>query len=199
MLNKNQIYPIPVESYIPYGQMNLIINYRTLWLNLSMWTRSFLLSIASGLPNAEAVKDRLYEIPGQLGNILQLIFGQQSAEKFVDLLSIHIDLIVDAITAQKNGDQQALSNSAELLYQNADEISEFLEQINPFWFKAQWKNLLYTYINMTFEETASLFSGDYIRDISAFDRIQYQTLLIGDYMANGIVQYLEILGPMKKI
>ncbi|MEL7657980.1 MAG: hypothetical protein AAGU75_18965, partial [Bacillota bacterium] len=63
MLNKNQVYPIPIESYIPYGQMNLIVNYRTLWLNLSMWTRAFLLSLVSELPNTKAVSDRLKEIP----------------------------------------------------------------------------------------------------------------------------------------
>ncbi len=34
------------EATIPYGQMNLIINFRTLWLNLAIWTRSFMQSIA---------------------------------------------------------------------------------------------------------------------------------------------------------
>lgn len=196
---KNQIYPIPVESYIPYGQMNLIVNYRTLWLNLSIWTRAFLLSLVSELPNTKAVSDRLYEIPIQLGSILQLIFGQQSAEKFIHLLSTHIIQMQTAISAQKNANQTALSDSVKLLYQNADEISAFLEQINPFWFKAQWQNLLYTYISMTLDESTALLSGDYTRDIQIFDRIQYQTLLIGDYMANGIVQFLEVQGPMKKV
>jgi hypothetical protein len=173
MLTKNQVYPIPVESYIPYGQMNLIVNYRTLWLNLSMWTRAYLLSLASGLPNTKAVSERLYEIPNQFGRILQLIFGQQSAERFINLLSTHIIQMEAAITAQKNGDSQALNDSAKLLYQNADEISNFLEEINPFWFKVQWRNLFYTYISMTLAESTALLSGDYSKAIDIFDRIQY--------------------------
>ncbi|MDF2999897.1 MAG: hypothetical protein K0Q48_16 [Bacillota bacterium] len=199
MINKNEGYPIPIESYIPYGQMNLIINFRTLWLNLSMWTRAFLLSISSELPNTEAVSKRLYEIPFQLGNILQLIFGQQAAEQFISLLSTHIIQMEAAINAQKNRDSQALDESVRLLYQNADELADFLSQINPFWFKGQWQTLLYTYISMTLEESTALLSGDYTRDIQIFDRIQYQTLLIGDYMANGIVQYLDVQGPMREI
>ncbi|HYE12602.1 MAG TPA: hypothetical protein VEF53_20755, partial [Patescibacteria group bacterium] len=104
MLNKNQIITQPIDTFIPYGQMNLINNYRTLWLNLAMWTRSFLLSIASGLDNTKAVSDRLYQVPVQLGSILQLSFGQESAEKFINLLSMHIVQMEAAITAQKNRD-----------------------------------------------------------------------------------------------
>lgn len=199
MIFKNQLSEMPVASYLPYGQMNLIINFRTLWLNLSMWTRSFLLSSTSGLPNMKAVSDRLYQVPVQLGSILQLIFGQQAAERFINLLSTHIIQMQAAITAQKNGDNQALSNSVDLLYQNANEIAVFLSEINPFWAQAQWENLLYTYISMTFEQSTAMFSGNYSRDIQIFDRIQYQTLLIGDYMANGIIQYLAIRIPQSAI
>jgi len=193
MIYKNQLDQRAVT--IPYGQMNLITNFRTLWLNLSMWTREYLLSIASGLPNTNAVHDRLYQVPIQLGSLLQLIFGQQSAERFINLLSTHIVQMESAIMAQKNGDNQALSNSVNLLYQNADEISDFLSQINPFWFQAQWQNLLYTYISMTFDESTAMFSGDYGKDIQIYDRIQFQTWLIGNYMADGILQYLAIRGP----
>ena len=181
-------------TYIPYGQMNLIINFRALWLNLAMWSRSFLLSIATGLPNTKAVSDRLYEVPVQLGSLLQLIFGQQSAETFVNLLSTHIVQMETTMMAQKNGNNQAVSDSVKLLYQNADELATFLSQINPFWFQTQWQNLLYTYISMTFEQTTALLSGDYVKDIQVFDRIQFQTSLIGDYMANGIIQYLAVKG-----
>ena len=131
----------------------------------------------------------------QLGSLLQLIFGQQSAETFVNLLSTHIVQMEATMMGQKNGNNQAVNDSVKLLYQNADEIATFLSQINPFWFQTQWQNLLYTYISMTFEQTTALLSGDYVRDIQVFDRIQFQTSLIGDYMANGIIQYLAVKGP----
>jgi hypothetical protein len=199
MLYKNQILEQPVASFIPYGQMNVIINYRTLWLNLCMWTRSYLLSIASGLPNTQVVSDRMYQIPVQLGSILQLVFGQQTAERFINLLSTHIIQMQAAISAQKNNDVQGLASSVDQLYQNAGEIALFLSQINPFWAAAQWENLLFTYINMTFQQSTAMLSGDYARDVQIFDRIQYQTLLIGDYMANGIIQYLAVKMPQSMV
>lgn len=195
MLYKNQLAEPPIASYIPYGQMNLIINYRTLWLNLCMWTRSYLLSIASGMPNTKAVSDRMYQVPLQIGSILQLVFGQQSAERFINLLSMHVVQMQAAIDAQKSGNNQALTSAVNLLYQNAGEIASFLSQINPFWAEAQWENLLYTYISMTFEQSTAMLSGNHVRDIQVFDRIQYQTLLIGDYMADGIIQYLAVKAP----
>jgi hypothetical protein len=194
MLNKNQVNQ-PIQPFLPYGQVNLIVSFRSLWLNLSMWTRSFLLSIASGLPNTQAVSDRLYQIPVQIGNLIQLIFGQQSAEKFISLLSTHVIQMEAVIMAQKNGNVQAVNEGVTNLYQNATEIAEFLETINPFWLPPQWENLLFNYINMTFEESTALLSGDYDKDIQVFDRIQYQTQLIGDYMANGIIQYLTVKTP----
>lgn len=182
------------ESTIPYGQMNLIINFRTLWLNLAIWTRSFILSIASGLPNTQVVSDRLYQVPVQIGALLQLIFGQESAEGFINLLSTHIVTLETVITAQKNGDTQAVNENTERLYQINQEIAKYLEKTNPFWVPPQWANLLDFYVNLTLNESTAMLSGDYARDVQIFDRLQYHTLLIGDYMANGIVQYLSVRG-----
>ena len=147
------------------------------------------------MPNTKAISDRLYQIPVQIGNLLQLVFGQQAAEHFINLLSTHIIQMETAIMAQKNGNVQAVNDSVNNLRQNASEIAVFLEQINPFWLPPQWENLLFNYINMTFEQSTATLSGDYVKDIQVFDRIQYQTQLIGDYMANGIIQYFTVKIP----
>jgi len=182
------------EATIPYGQMNLIVNFRTLWLNLAIWTRSLLISIASGLPNTQVVSDRLYQLPMQISALLQLVFGQEPVLGFTNLLSRHIVTLEQVIIAQKNGDAQAVNENTERLYQVNEEISNYLETINPFWVPPQWRNLLDYYVGLTLNESTAMLSGNYASDVQIFDRIQYQTLLIGDYMANGIIQFLSIRG-----
>jgi len=193
MIRKTQ----QLETYIPYGQMNLIFSLRTLWLELATWTSSYLTSTASGLNNIEAVSERLYRIPLEIGNVLRLVFGAQSAEQFINLLSTHIITLENVITAQKNNESEAVTENVGRLYQNADEIATFLTQINPFWTQVQWRNLLYTYISLFFEVSNSLFTGEYERSVDAYDRLSYQTILIGDYMADGIIQYLAVRGPVQ--
>ena len=192
MVSKSQLQP--PQATIPYGQMNLIINFRTLWLNLAIWTRAFLISAVSGLPNTQSVSDRLYQIPVQISALLQLVFGQEASEKFLNLLSTHIVTMQQLITALNNGDSKASSENTARLYQINQEIATYLEKVNPFWVPPQWANLLDYYVNLTINEVTAMLSGEYATDVQLFDRIQYQTLLIGDYMANGIIQYLSIRG-----
>jgi len=182
------------EATIPYGQMNLIVNFRTLWLNLAIWTRSFMQSIASGLPNTQVVSERLYQVPMQISTLLQLVFGQEASEGFTNLLSRQIVTLEQVIIAQKDGDAQAAKENTERLYQINQEIANYLGKLNPFWFPPQWLNLLDYYVSLSLNESTAMLSGNYESDVQLFDRIQYQTLLIGDYMANGIIQYLSIRG-----
>jgi DNA uptake protein ComE-like DNA-binding protein len=130
----------------------------------------------------------------QISALLQLVFGQEPSAGFTNLLSRHIVTMEQVILAQKKGDAQAVNENTQLLYQINQEIANYLEKVNPFWVPPQWRNLLDYYVNLTLNESTAMLSGNYASDVQLFDRIQYQTLLIGDYMANGIIQYLSIRG-----
>lgn len=197
MIHKNQLNQLP-DTTIPYGQMNLIINFRNLWLDLATWTRNYFVSVISGYGNADMVGARLYKIPVDFYNRLQMIFGIQQSEQFVQLLSTHIALIRNLSSATKNGDILLTNNTITQLYQNSSAIASYLEQINPFWNNVQWKNLLDQYVKMTIDELVALQSGDFANDIEIYDRITYYTLLLGDYMANGIIQYLIVRGGQQQ-
>jgi hypothetical protein len=144
--------------------------------------------------NTDAISERLFSAPVDFGQILALIFGEENSERFINLLSTHIIAMEALFNAQKNGDEQLVNDNAIRIYENADEIASFLLQINPFWNQAQWRNLLYNYIDMTFQQSIALLTRNFHQDIDVFDRISYHTVLMGDYMANGIIQYLAIRG-----
>jgi len=192
-ITQPQILPqLQQEIFVPYGQVNMINDFRALWSDIVTWIRQYISAIAAGYPNVYATQDRLYRIPINFQDRLKMIFGPQSAEMFQTLLSMHIILTERIIEAIKSGDTAMVDTATVSLYKNADEISAFLRQINPFWNETQWRNLLYTLIAMNLQEAVSFMSGDYVRDIDIYDRLIYHSQLVGDYMANGVIQYLVV-------
>lgn len=189
MVYKNQ----QQEIVISYGFMNLINLYRAIWSELAIWSRTYILSTMSSYGNINEVGERLYTIPVQFQTQLKAIFGEEMAEKFQILLSQHVVLIMTLTNAVKNGDATAQNTAITQLYQNADEMATYLAEINPFWNKTQWTNLLYYYISLTTNDLVALASSDFSQDIQISDRITYHVLLMGEYMANGIIQYLQVV------
>lgn len=178
------------SNYITYGQMNLINDIRMLWLQLVLWTRLFLISTITELGNLDAVSKRLNRIPSDFYYKLQLFFGTVNAERFADLLTQHITILKDIAIALKDGNTEAVDANTALLYQNADEISDFLATMNPYWDKGEWQNLLYQYIKLQLESMVAILAGDYEKDIAIYDRLEDHVLILADYMARGIMQYL---------
>jgi hypothetical protein len=176
--------------------MNLLINLRNLWLDLATWTRNYTVSVMSGFGNTEMVGNRLYQIPIDFNNRLQLIFGAQSTQQLVNLLSQHIILMMTTATALKDGDQETVDKNVKLLYQNSSDLAVYFEQINPYWSDIQWGNLLDQYVSMTLQEMFALASGNFEKDINIYDRITYFTVLLADYMTSGIMQYLAVKGAV---
>ncbi len=173
-----------------YGTTNLLINLRNLWLDLAIWTRNYMVSIISGYGNANAVGERLYRIPTDFYSRLQMIFGAQRAQGFMNLLSQHIALIMETTSAMKNRDNDALNKNTQSLYQDSMDLANYLVGLNPYWTTIQWSTLLEQYINMTLQEMVALASGDFEKDIDIFDRITYYTVFLADYLTEGIIQYI---------
>ena len=173
-----------------YGATNFLINLRNLWLDLAIWTRNYMVSILSDYGNADAVGARLYRIPIDFYNRLQVIFGAQRTQGLVTLLSQHVALMMEATLNMKTRDNDALNKNTQLLYQNANDLANYLVGLNPYWTVIQWNTLLDQFINMTLQELVALASRDFVRDIDIFDRITYYTVFLADYMTEGIVQYI---------
>jgi len=89
--------------FLTYGQLNLLRNFEALWLSLALWTRAFALRVSYGV-DYTAIFNRLYRVPLDFYNSLQLIFSPEQLEAFVNLLTTHITLITNIIVAQKNND-----------------------------------------------------------------------------------------------
>ncbi len=174
------------------GEMNLIFRARMLWRNLATWITIYLVSTYGGYPNRQAVSEKLYEVPLEYGNFMNLVFGNVPTEEYINILSVYVITLQNLFDAQMRGDMDAVNRYGRQLYQNIDRRAEFLARLNPYWNKETWQSLLYHYNHLLLENSMTLLTEDYNKNIDVFDRLLSFSSVIGDYFSEGIIRYLGL-------
>ena len=96
------------------------------------------------------------------------------------------------VNAAKAGDARTAEEQRRQWYANADQIAQFLGNINPYWNDRTWRNLLYDHLKMTENEAVQILSGQYRESIIEYDAIQNEALAMADYMANGMIKQCQV-------
>ncbi len=109
-----------------------------LWEQHVYWTRLFIISTVFGLPDAEAVTNRLLQNPKDFAAVLLPLYGESIAAKFSELLTSHLTIAAQLVKAAVANDSNAAAQYEKEWYANADDIAEFLSRINPNWSKQEW-------------------------------------------------------------
>jgi len=178
------------EQCITYSQMNLIFNARIFWRRLTIWTRIYIVSRYLGIGTAEVSFDRLYLENLDFGDMLRILFSRSISDEYSQLLNQFSIGLRELITAQLEGDLDAVRQNIDRLLQNADQRAAFLASINPYFNEEEWRNLLITYLQDTIEEASLFASGDYRMDIEYFDRLIALTNTMGDTFAQALYDYI---------
>lgn len=161
---------------------------RQLWEQHVYWTRFFIISTAAALGDLQEVTARLLRNPGDFEGALTPFYGAGRAGCFRELLTEHLKIGGDLVTAAKNQDTGAVEEYRRKWYLNANEIARFLAGINPNWSQSHWQSMLYDHLKMTEQEAVQRLSGQYAQDIQTFERIEAEALHMADYMAQGIIR-----------
>lgn len=178
------------EQCITLGQMNLINNSRYIWRTISTWSRAYLISRFLGIGSDEALFTRLFNESSKYGDMLRLIFGAQFAENFTWLFNEYTIALRDLISAQKEGSSDKVNLNLERMYKTAAEMARFLAEANPYWDEDEWRDIFETYLEYTIEMANSFITGDYSKDVEAYDNLTAFTNSVGDYFAQGIFKFL---------
>lgn len=186
MRMKNEFDP----QCITYSQMNLVFNARIYYRRLTTWTRAYIISRYFGIGTAESQFERLYLESIDIGNMLQIIFGREISEQYSQLLSQYAIAFRDLLTAQLEGDAEAVEQHVNRLYENVRERAVFLEAMNPYWSEAEYTSLFDTYIQYAIEIANAIASGDFSRDIELYDQMNAHTSRMGDTFAYGLYNYI---------
>lgn len=169
-------------------QVELMKQLRMLWEQHVYWTRFFIISTAASLQDLQEVTARLLRNPVDFGAALTPFYGPRLSGCFQTLLTEHLKIGGDLVTAAKNQDAAGVEENRRKWYLNADEIARFLADINPNWNEARWRAMLYDHLEMTEQEALLRLAGRYAEDIQMFDRIEEEALQMADYMTEGMTR-----------
>jgi hypothetical protein len=186
MVTENNFDP----QCITYSQMNMIFNARIYYRRLTNWTRAYIISRYYGIGTSEELYGRLYLESLDIGNMLQIIFGREYSEQYSKLLSQFAITFRDLISAQLEGNTEAIYQHVEELHQNVADRATYLAALNPYWSVPEYRNLFDTYIQYTIEEANAIAAGDYSKDIETYDKLTAHTNKMGDIFAQGLYDFV---------
>lgn len=166
----------------------VINEMRELWTQHVYWTRFFIISTISELDDLKCVTNRLIENPGDFARVLRNFYGTAKAETFKKLLTEHLKIGGDLVNAAKDGNTEKADTLRKKWYENADDIAEFLCRINPFWNENEWRDMLYSHLELTEKEVGYRLKKEYPKDIANFDTIENEAMEMADYMSQGIIK-----------
>jgi len=152
-----------------------------------MWTRSFIISTASGLDDLELVTQRLLRNPTDFANVLRNYYGDEIAKRFETLLTDHLLIAASLVNNAKAGNTDAVNEDRKKWYKNADEIASFLSEINPYWSMKYFQSLLYEHLKMVEDEAIYRLNGKFASDIAIYEPMEAIALQMADLMAFGII------------
>jgi hypothetical protein len=113
------------------------------------------------------------------------------AENLKDLTA-HLTIAADLVNAAKAGNTESVNTIRTKWYKNAEDIADFLSSINPYWSKNQWRNLLFDHLKLVENEATLRLNKDYAKDIALYDAIEDESLMMADYMSDGIAKQFKI-------
>jgi len=172
-------------------EINFIFRTRMLWRDMGSWIRAYIISLYANIGDQDFVSQRLSKVPSEFGDVFRIFFGDENTSSLIGLLEAYISLLQSVFQALNVNNTNAVNVYLNLLYQNTDQIALFLSQINPFWEESKWQNYLRKYTQMVIEEAVTFHEGDYTKNIEIYDNLLSLSLLMGDYISEGLYRYMD--------
>lgn len=168
--------------------MELSQDMRQAWLQHVYWNRMLLISIAERLGDQAAVTARLMKNPEDIAEIYGEFYPPEVAGAIKQLLTEHLGIGGELITAVRDQNQEEVTRLSHLWYENADQIAQMLSAINPQYQYEELRSMLYHHLSLLQKEISARLMGNYEADIQAFDEVEEQAADMADYLAAGLIR-----------
>ena len=180
---------------------NIVFRGRILWRDIATWLRAYLVTVSlqSDRELQEEVVMKLQSLPVEFGEMMRVFFGDRISQDYTTILSDYIMLFINIINAQVNGDFNAVNEYKKQIYRNLEKRAEFLSSVNPFWDKGTLDHFMRNFTDMTIQEINTFLAKQYKENIQIFERVLTYTSAMGDYLAQGISNYLTYSARQPKI
>ena len=159
-----------------------------LWEDHVTWTRVYIISATSGLPDHDAAAQRLLQNQVDIGNAIKPFYGEAAGNQLTGLLKQHILIAVDLLSAAKANDTAKFTDAHNRWHANADQIAALLHGANPdHWALADMKSMMKDHLELTLEEASARLEGNWTGDIAAYDKVHAEILQMAGMLTDGIV------------
>jgi len=170
------------------GAVELRTAMRKLWADHVLWTRQYIVSSVLNDPSAQAASVRLLRNQDDIGNAIVPYYGAAAGAKLTDLLRQHILIAVDLVSAAKAGDAAKQADADRRWHQNAADIATFLSSANPNWPRQTLLDMLNQHLTLTTQEAVNRLQQKWNDDVTNFDAIFSQAMMMADALSSGIVK-----------
>jgi hypothetical protein len=169
-------------------EIDLTLAMNKLWEDHVTWTRIYIMSATSGLPDADAAAQRLLQNQADIGYAIKPIYGDEAGDQLTSLLKEHILIAVDLLNAAKSGDTEAFNQANERWYENANTLALFLHNANPEnWSLDDMQSMMKQHLDLTLEEAVARLNGNWQGDVTAYDKVHDEILQMAGMLTSGIV------------
>jgi hypothetical protein len=175
-------------SHASQKEIALTLAMNKLWEDHITWTRLYIISATSGLPDADATAKRLLQNQVDIGDAIKPLYGDAAGTQLTALLNDHILTAAGLLAAAKSGDTAKFEAAKQHWYANADEIAAFLSSANPTnWPLSDTQAMMKSHLDLTLEEATARLNGDWAGDVAAYDKVHGEILDMAAMLTNGIV------------
>jgi hypothetical protein len=169
-------------------QIDLTLAMNKLWEDHVTWTRVYIMSVTSDLPEADSAAKRLLQNQVDIGNAIKPVYGDEAGTQLTALLKDHILTAADLLAAAKSGDTVKLGDASKRWYDNANQIAAFLNSANPDnWKLSDMQTMMKTHLDLTLEEATARLKGDWTGDVTAYDKVHNEILDMAGMLTKGIL------------
>lgn len=180
--------PAPAQMH-PEPSGKLQVDMRKLWDDHVSWTRMFIVSAASNLPDKGSTLERLLKNQEDIGTAIKPFYGDTAGRKLTELLKDHIRIAGEVVDAAAKSDNPRVEDASKRWKANADQIATFLSGANPaHWPVADLKQMLRDHLDLTTQEATAYLRKDWKGSIEAYDKARDQALMMADALSSGIMK-----------
>lgn len=172
-------------------QLRLIVAFRELWGTYVFWLRSAAVSVAGDLPDLPAAITRLHRWPVAFGDVLRGFYSGARVDPVQELLQDHLLIAESLLNAEKAGDTAGAEAWKRKWRENAAALAAALEEINPFWRRAELELRLEKLLKLAETGIACRMSGDYEAEAAAWSELLGCAQETGEVMAEGISRQFQ--------
>lgn len=168
--------------------VKLKTDMQRVWIDHTIWTRSYIVSAISNRADQKYVLDRLLRNQQDIGNTIKPFYGDEAGDKLAGLLREHILIAGKIVEAAKAGQQDQVEQLQKDWHRNADDIARFLSEANPYWPFEKMQEMMYTHLKLITEIVLDCLKGDWQGDIEATDKNETHMIHLANILTRGIIR-----------